>query len=314
MSKTFLVTGGNGFIGSAILRMYSSRSHCSPSWTARASIRGDKEGILSPHVEYISVGGINKETDWSEALKDVGVVIHTAAVAHRIRRVASIDDGEYEEVNVEGAINLARQSIRAGVKRFIFLSSIGVNGNQTFETPFSENSEPNPIDAYAISKFRAEIALRDLFRNTNIDLIIIRPPLVYGLEAPGNFAQLLSLVRSRIPLPFGLIKNNKRSYVSIHNLSNFILKLLEFEGSGTYLFLISDGVDLSTKELVKKVACQVNSRSYLLPIPLTMLHIFFLLARKPHLYQKICGNLQVDSTKARALVGWTPSEKVEIDF
>jgi len=216
---------------------------------------------------------------------------------------------EYRLVNVDSTLNLANQAAEAGVKRFIFISSIGVNGVINTQ-PFTEDDTPNPVDFYAQSKWEAEQGLWEVQRETGMELVIIRPPLVYGPNAPGNFGSLMRWVNKSIPMPLGAI-HNKRSLVAVDNLVDLIITCIDSPAAANQVFLAGDGEDLSTTELLRGVAKAAGVSSRLIPVPATVLMFVASILGKKAVAQRLLGSLQVDISKARDLLGWTPPLSVE---
>lgn len=295
-----LVTGATGFIGRALL----DRLRADPVFDVSAVVRHWLPSLPSD-IQVHEVGDLNASTDLRGALTKVDVVIHAAARAHVLREEASNPLTEFRRVNVDATLNLARQAAEAGVKRFIFISSIGVNGAETLDEPFSEISLPAPVTDYAISKYEAEQALQQLLQTMRMELVIIRPPLVYGPDAPGNFGRLLRLVASGLPLPLGGI-SNRRSLIARENLVDFIITCVSHPKAAGEVFLVSDGQDLSTTELVRQLAKGMGKRLLLLPVPTGMLKFAATMLGRQSVYQQLCGSLRVDSGKARAVLNWTP--------
>lgn len=215
-------------------------------------------------------------------------------------QLSSMD--EFRKVNTQGTLHLANCAAKSGVKRFVFLSSIGVNGNESV-APFNESSMPNPVEAYAVSKLKAEEGLRKISDDTGMELVIVRPPLVYGRYCPGNFLALLGLVYRGIPLPFGAI-NNKRSFIGVHNLADFLVECIENSRAANKTFLISDDMDISTPDLMKVLASAMNRPAFLFPVPYRLLRTITSLIGKASTLDKLCGTLQVNSSFARKTLGW----------
>lgn len=309
MSKICLVTGANGFIGSEISREIFRRGKSGGALVARSAVRRTQSSSFQER-DCVVVGEINSATNWQKALFDAEVVIHVAARAHVLKENTEDPLAEFRIVNVDGTINLAEQALRAGVRRFIFVSSIGVNGNETFGQAFNEGDDPSPQEPYAVSKLEAEVALRNLFAGSQAQLVIVRPPLVYGPNPPGNFRRLLKLTASGLPLPLGAI-HNKRSLVALVNLVDFILTCLSHPQAANQTFLVSDGHDLSTTELVRGLAHAAGVPSRLVPVPVWALQAGAALLGKRETIQRLCGNLQVDISKARNLLGWAPPISVD---
>ncbi|MFG5861349.1 UDP-glucose 4-epimerase family protein [Metapseudomonas sp. CR1201] len=299
-----LLTGATGFIGSGLLqRLLQDGLHLPVAAIRRPS------ADLHSDVPCIHVGELSLNTDWSVALTGADVVVHAAARAHVIKESSSDPLAEFRSVNLDGTLALANQAALAGVKRFVFISSIGVNGNQSFR-PFKVDDTPNPVEPYAISKLEAELGLRRLTAETGMEVVIIRPPLVYGPQAPGNFARLINIVAKGIPLPFGAI-HNQRSLVSLDNLVDLIVTCIDHPAAANQTFLVSDGEDLSTTELLRRMGAALGKPARLLPVPSWLLEAGAVMLGKKALYQRLCGSLQVDISKTRELLGWEPPISVD---
>lgn len=293
------VTGATGFLGTALACHISSLENASVT----IGVRDKASGING---RQVIIGSLSTRFDISGELKRQDVVIHTAALAHnRVKSTSS----DFENVNTLGTLRLAQQAADSGVKRFIFLSSIGVNGNSNSK-PFSECDAPNPSEAYAESKWRAEQGLWEIQKSTGMEVVIIRPPLVYGPNAPGNFATLTRWVEKGIPLPLGAV-NNKRSYIAIDNLVDFIITCIDHPLAANETFLIADGEDISTSDLLRKVANAMDKPSRLIPVPERLLMLGATILGKQDMARRLLGSLQVDISKARQLLGWQP--KVAMD-
>jgi len=287
-----LVTGSNGFIGSS-LTQHLEHKH--------SVIRHGKEGVNGP-VNNIFRVNINSNSDWEPCLQNVNAIVHLAAVAHN----KSNDPDYINEVNVKGTINLAQQAVNAGVKRFIFISSIGVVGNGTNNTrPYDEYSNTSPHSEYAQSKLDAENALLKVASETDLEVIIIRPVLVYGKGAPGNFEKLVNLVNKVPILPFALC-DNKRSFISVDNLTDFISVCIEHPNAKNEIFCISDGVDISIKEFTNEIAKGLHTRLLQFPIPNFIFKLVGNITKRKVQIDQLVGDLQVNSDKAKTLLSWTP--------
>lgn len=305
-----LVTGANGFVGAALMDEIHKRScNGSLNLVCRGAVRARPPSYTSK-IGYGIVGEINARTNWREVLSDVNVIVHTAARAHVLKDNAQDPLTEFRSVNVEGTVNLAKQALQAGVRRFIYISSIGVNGNQTFGHPFDENDPVNPQDSYAISKFEAETALRVLLTGSQTELVIIRPPLVYGPNPPGNFLRLLKLVSSGIPVPLGAVCN-QRSLVGLDNLVDFILCCIDHPAAADQIFLVSDGEDVSTTDLLCRMGDALGKPARLIPVPTSFLEAGAALLGRRDMVRRLCGSLQVDISKARTSLGWIPPISVD---
>ena len=265
---------------------------------------------LDNNFEETVVGSIEAGTDWAPTLKNIDVVIHLAARVHVMNDHAPDAMAEFRKVNVEGTLALAEQAVKAGVKRFIYVSSIKVNGELTqVDKPFTEQDAANPQDAYAISKYEAELGLLQIAQQAGMEVVIIRPPLVYGPGVKANFASLLRAVNRRVPLPLGAI-HNKRSFVYVGNLVSLIECCIRHPEAKNQVFLVSDGHDLSTTQLLQQCAIALNVQSRLLAIPQKIIESVAAFFGKQSVVQRLSGNLQVDISKADALLGWKPPVSV----
>ena len=296
---TVLMTGGSGFVGRALCASLSESGHFVK--LAQRSVN-TKSGTL----EQVVVGEIDAATNWSAALKDVDVVIHLAARVHVMDEQSADPLSEFRRVNVDGSLNLAKQAASAGVKRLIYLSSVKVSGEYTLPgQPFKESDMANPQDAYGLSKLAAEQGLLLIAQETGMEVAIIRPPLVYGQGVKANFASMMRAVKRGLPLPLGAIHNN-RSFVYVGNLVDLIATCIQHPAAANQVFLVSDGCDLSTTQLLQACATALGVKSRLWHVPQGFIEGLAALAGKRDVAQRLCGNLQVDITKARSLLGWTP--------
>lgn len=291
-----LITGSNGFIGKQLNQALESQY---------LILRHGRKFEFPPVKNNYFCLDVNGKSDWREHLQGVGVIVHLAASAHN-----KLSGGEsIDEVNVDGALELAQQAAAAGVKRFIFISSIGVLGNKT-TLPFDELTDESPHSEYTGSKLKAEKALLKLAMETGLEVVIIRPVLVYGSEAPGNFLKLKSLVSKLPVLPFGLI-DNKRSFISVGNLVGFIQLCIEHPRAKNEIFCISDGEDVSIKEFTSSIALGLSKKVVQLPIPCWVIQCAGCLLGKEELVDQLTGNLQVNINKAKTLLGWSSVETME---
>lgn len=302
MTRNVLLTGANGFLGSRLALALNSKRDIKLTVSVRRPIK-----IFASQV--LEIPSLDADTDWSVALSNQQVVIHAAARAHIMKDEVADPLAEYRRVNVEGALNLARQAAMAGVNRFIFMSSIGVNGNTNIR-PFTEVDAPNPAELYAQSKWEAEQSLWEIQRETGIELVIIRPPLVYGPNAPGNFGSLMGWVEKGIPLPLGAV-HNQRSLVAVDNLIDLIITCMDHPSAANQLFLAGDGQDVSTTKLLRGVAHAMDKPTRLIPVPASLLMLGATLLGKKARAQRLLGSLQVDISKSRDLLGWEPPISVE---
>jgi len=301
-----LVTGANGFVGYAAWQRLNAISGVQALGSVRCAA-----GFTDMGASVVAVVDLSAQTDWSEALAGVGAVVHTAARVHVMDDRAADPLTEFRLVNVEGTLNLARQAAAAEVKRFVFISSIRVNGESTQPgRAFTEADAPKPQDAYGQSKHEAERGLRQLSADTDMEVVIIRPPLVYGPGVKSNFATLVRAVQRGWPLPLGVV-SNQRSLVALDNLLDFIVICITHPQAANQTFLVSDGQDLSTTELVRGIAQAAGVPVRLVPVPVWMLQAGASLLDKGDMIQRLCGNLQVDISKASSLLGWVPSVSLE---
>ena len=294
-----LVTGASGFIGKSLCEELVSQKKLTV-----AAVRTNNVGLAG--VESLLVGDANDTTDWSIALVNVSVIVHLAARVHVMHDKSINPLAEFRKVNVDGTLNLARQAAAAGIRRFIFISSVKVNGEiSVLSKPFTTEDIANPQDAYGLSKYEAEQGLILIANKTGMELVIIRPPLVYGLGVRANFATMFQAVKLGIPLPFGAIRN-RRSFVYVENLVSLILRCIIHPAANNQIFFVSDGHDLSTTELLQASAIALGVKARLLPIPQKLLEVCATLIHKKDWAQRLCGNLQVDILKTCELLDWQP--------
>lgn len=299
-----LVTGATGFVGGALLARLLDDAVALPVAAVRDK-RTTNNSVLDA-VPTVVVGSINGQTDWSAALSGVSRVMHAAARVHVMADTTADPLAEFRNVNVEGTLNLARQASAAGVKRFVFISSVKVNGEATLPgRGFNETDAPAPQDPYGQSKHEAELGLRQLAADTGMEVVIIRPPLVYGPGVKANFAALMRAVQRGWPLPLGAVYN-QRSLVALDNLVDLIVICLDHPAATNQTFLASDGQDLSTGDLVRGMAQAAGVPARLWPLPVWALQGAGAALGKGAAVQRLCGNLQVDISKARSLLGWVP--------
>lgn len=301
-----LVTGANGFVGCGLMLQLVNDGR----FICRAATRG-RLSDLSTVDEAVRVGSLAPDTDWSDAVKGVEVVIHAAARVHIMRDKVSDQLAEFRKINVDGTLRLARQAADAGVRRFIFVSSIKVNGENTcLGRPFGADSPPAPIDPYGISKMEAENKLQELAVETGMEVVTIRPPLVYGPGVKANFLAMMRWLYRGIPLPFGAI-HNRRSLVALDNLVDLIVTCINHPSAANQTFLVSDGEDLSTTELLYKMGSALGKSAKLLPVPVWIITGGAILLRSEALLQRLCDSLQVDISKTCELLDWKPPVNVD---
>lgn len=294
---TVLVTGANGFVGRALCDYLNAEGQAHVG-----TVRSMTDGALS---NRIAVGNIDGNTDWRAALAGVSTVIHLANRAHVMNETAADPLAEFRTVNVQGTLNLARQAAAAGVRRFVFVSSIKVNGERTDDHPFTPDDAPAPSDPYGVSKWEAEQELAHLGRETSLEIVIVRPPLIYGPGVKANFLRLVLAVQRGMPLPFGLV-HNQRSLVAVENLCSALLACATHPAAAGETFLVSDGVDMSTPELIRAIAVGVGRPARLLPVPPAAMLLVARLLGKEGVAKRVLGSLQVDASALTRKLGWTP--------
>ena len=301
-----LVTGASGFIGKNLCRelVKSNRS-------IKGTVRNLNSMSINNNLKYFSIGNIDSKTSWNNALLDTDCIIHCAGIAHKISKKDEID--VYRSVNTEGTKRLAEQAAKAGVKRLIFLSSVKVNGEATDkinsntilnDQTFTHNDLPDPQDAYALSKLEAEKELWEISSRTNLEIVVLRLPLVYGHGVKGNLKRFMKLINSNIPLPFSLVKN-QRSLIGIDNLVDLIIRCIDHSDAVGKTFLVSDGEDLSTPNLVNHIASFMGRTSYLFPIPIFLLRIAGSILGKKKEIDRLVGSLKIDSSYTQKVLNWT---------
>jgi UDP-glucose 4-epimerase len=298
-----LVTGATGFVGGALVRRLVA------DHLFKGVVAAVRRNVLfsSERLRQVHVGDLLPTADWSLALQGVDAVVHCAGRVHLMQDVATYPLLAYREVNAYGTLNLARQAAHAGVRRFVFVSSIKVNGESTEpDQPFTADDIPLPLDPYGVSKLEAEQGLRDIEALTGMEVTIVRPPLVYGPGVKANFAAMIRWIESGIPLPLGDI-HNFRSLVALDNLIDLLVLCLKYPGAAGGTFLVSDGEDVSTTELLHRTALAMGKKALLFPVPAIALELGASLLGKRAMAQRLCSSLQVDIEKTRRLLGWTPS-------
>lgn len=291
-----LVTGANGFVGRALCAELIARGHA-----ARAAVRSGN----FPIENAVAVGSIDGQTDWSAALNGIDVVIHLAARVHVMRDTACDPLEEFRKVNLHGTENLASQAAQAGVRRLVYVSSIKVNGEQTDAAPFSETDPADPQDPYGVSKWEAEQALQRIANETGLEVIIVRPPLVYGEGVKGNFAQMLKVLARGIPLPLATVEN-RRSLIYVWNLVDALILCATHPEAANKTYLVSDGEDVSTPELLQRLGQAMSRPARLFPCPEFLLKLIGGIIGRSAQVSRLLGSLQVDSSRIRNELGWTP--------
>ena len=302
--KTLLLTGATGFVGSA-LTQHLHQQGCSLTATVRHVTNN-----LLPSIQQTPIGDLLPNTDWTLALNNVDTVIHLAARVHVMNDTAADPLEAFRRTNTAATLNLAQQAARSGVRRFISLSSIKVNGESTKNKPFTAEDNYIPTDFYGLSKYEAEQGLCEIAKQTGMEVVIIRPPLVYGEGVKGNFQSMMQWIHKGIPLPLGSV-HNQRSLVALDNLIDLITLCIDHPAAANQTFLVSDGEDLSTTDLLRRLGSALNKSARLLPVPQVMLTTALHLLGKETIAQRLCGNLQVDISKTRDLLGWQPIISVD---
>jgi nucleoside-diphosphate-sugar epimerase len=299
-----LLSGSTGLVGSAVARQLAS----GPGYELILPVR-ERSNCSIKH--QVIIGGIDARTDWFFSLQQVERVIHCAARVHVMHETAVDALSAFRAVNVEGTLHLARSAAAAGVRRFIFLSSVKVLGEQSAPgRPFTTDDPLVPTDAYGISKMEAEQGLLALAVETGMEVVIIRPPLVYGPGVKANFLSMMQWLQRGIPLPLGAI-DNRRSLVALDNLVDLIVTCIEHPAAANQVFLVSDGEDLSTPELLRRMGQALGTPARLLPVPVSLLELGASLLGKRLAAQRLCSSLQVDISKTRELLGWEPPVSVD---
>ena len=302
------VTGAAGFVGCALVKDLSARGL---PVRGLARTRNALSCASHSNFESVIVGDIHAGTDWSHSLRDVDCVIHCAARAHILPEVGSNALAAYRIVNVAGTRHLAEQAAACGVKRLVYLSSVKVHGEKTEEgSRFAQDDKPMPEDAYGVSKWEAEQALRDVSARTGLEVVIVRPPLVYGPGVKGNFRRLLELAASGAPLPFGAVCN-RRSLAGLANLVDLLIRCVDHPAAAGQTFLVSDDHDLSTPALVRGLRRALGKSPRLLPVPPPILRLAGRITGKAAEVERLIGSLQVDITHTREVLGWTPPVSVD---
>lgn len=289
-----LITGASGFIGSEVVK--------NKTISFRRVTRDSQSSLnVTDDHDTFYVDSIDSSTDWTGAFENVESVLHLAGLAHN----KDYKQDDYDEVNFHGTIKLAEEAQRQDVKRFVFVSSIGVNGTATKQEPFNSTMTPLPHNAYAQSKYDAELGLKKIAQDTGMELVIIRPTLVYGLNAPGNFGALNRLVRKVPVLPFGLV-DNKRSFISVHNLADLLVACVKHPNAAGCTFLASENGAISIKEFTNAIAAGAGVRIIQLPVPISLMRLAGKFFGKSGIVEQLVGNLEVDSSNLKQVLNWTP--------
>ncbi|HQV42347.1 MAG: SDR family oxidoreductase [Moraxellaceae bacterium] len=299
-----LVTGATGFVGARLVQRLRNEDACQVLGAVRR-----EHAVITPDI--FVCGDIGPSTDWAAGLAGVDAVVHCAARVHVMDELAADPLVAFRRVNVEGTLNLARQAVAAGVRRFVFVSSIKVNGELTVKgRPFTADDEPHPVDPYGISKFEAEQGLMALGHESGMEIVIVRPVLVYGPGVKANFLRMMKWVCRGIPLPFGAV-HNQRSLVALDNLVDLLATCMKHPAAAGQIFIACDGEDLSTSDLLRRLARALGSPSRLLPVPSFLLIAASVLLGRSELSQRLCGSLQADAGKVQRVLNWTPPLSVD---
>lgn len=292
---TILVTGATGFLGRAVVEHLTAKGRA-----VCAAVRRD------PGPGAVAVGDLSAETDWRAALAGVDAVLHCAARAHVLTETAAEPLAQFRAVNTEATVALAQQAVAAGVRRFVFISSIGVNGSETHGTPFRQDDPPSPHSPYAVSKYEAEVGLHAIAAATGLEVVVIRPPLITGPDPKGNLAILNRVIAKRLPLPFGLVTKNRRDLVSRDTLCSLIDAVIDPPVAAGQTFLVSDGAPISTRVLLERMAAAQGRSLTLLPVPPALLALPLKLLGKGAMASQLFGDLEVDIAHTRQTLDWAP--------
>ncbi|MGL1036494.1 NAD-dependent epimerase/dehydratase family protein [Vibrio vulnificus] len=294
MSKKIVLTGATGFVGRELTKLKRD---------FRCVVR---LGEIYSFNDTYTVPSIDSSTEWAGCFYGVDSLIHLAGLAHNKTFSAS----DYHSVNTAGTLKLALNAAEAGVRRFVFVSSIGVNGTSTQAEPFTLDSEPSPHNDYARSKYDAEIGLKKIAKETGLEVVIVRPTLVYGPDAPGNFGMLTKLIKRLPVLPFGFA-TNRRDFISVQNLADLLVTCATHPNAAGHTFLASDGETVSIKEFTNAIAKRLDKKIFQLPVPVTLMRLAGKLTGKSAMIEQLYGNLEVDSSHIKEVLGWTPPFTME---
>lgn len=302
VKNKYLITGANGFIGRAL-----TKKLIADGLNLRLVVRNPQ---ASEGRDHFLVNSIDENTNWSGAFEGVHSIVHIAGLAHVLSPCNGAELKQtFESVNTFGTLRLAREAALAGVKRCVFISTIGVNGASN-EKPFTAKDIPAPVDFYAESKLKAELGLNEIAEQTGMEVVIIRPPMVYGAGAPGNFGRLAKLAQSGLPLPLGSI-HNRRSFVGIDNLVDFISTSLAHPNAAGKTLLVSDDCDVSTTDLFKVMAKASGKRALLIPVPVVLMRILGKILGQQNTIDRLCDSLSIDVSESKTILGWKPSVSLE---
>lgn len=295
-----LVTGASGFFGKALVSYLAEKNVP----VIAATRTGGGVGVKG--VESLAIGSLPDLADLTDRLQQVKTIVHCAGRAHVMRDNSADPLSVFRQVNTQGTLALARQAVAAGVERFVFLSSIGVNGNQTRGTPFRASDTPAPQAPYAVSKLEAEQELKDLSGETGLEVVILRPPLIVGPNPVGNLATIAKLLATGLPLPFGLATRNKRSLVSVDNLCSLVEICISHPKAVGQVFVMAEAEDLNTRQIMEWVARETGQKARFVPVPVFLLRGLLKLAGKTGMDNQLFGDLEVDFAKTTKRLGWRP--------
>jgi nucleoside-diphosphate-sugar epimerase len=297
-----LITGANGFVGLPLSEYLTAAGH-----QVVGAVRShDSLSLINSHIQLKAIGDIDEITDWQDCLGGVECIVHLANRAHVMDEQSSDPLALYRKVNTAGTLNLARQAAAAGVKRFIFVSSIKVNGESTLPgQALTPKDQHIPVDPYGLSKYEAELGLKLIAEQTGLEVVIIRPPLIYGAGVKANFLKMMRWVEKGIPLPLGAIQN-QRSMLGLDNLINFIELCLTHPDAAGQTFLVSDDHDVSTTELLREIAAAMHRSSRLISVPQSFIENLLILLGQRHISERLCGSLQLDISLAKTRLSWKP--------
>jgi nucleoside-diphosphate-sugar epimerase len=299
VSTKVAISGANGFVGRAVLSRLIQENR-----PAIAFVR-DRGAEQLEEID-VAIASLVDRTSWSSAFRQCSVFVHCAGRAHITKGPGRDALHEFRDVNTDLTLALARSAAAAGVKRFVFVSSIGVNGLTSGQEPFTPEGGANPQTPYAISKYEAEQGLQAISQETGLEVVVVRPPLVYGAGAPGNFGTLVAMLRRGWPLPLGAVTVNRRSYVALPNLVDLLLTVCDHPAAANQVFLVSDGEDLSTADLVRRLEKAMGLPTRLWPVPPALLRLCAVMLGRRDLAQRLLADLRVDITKTRRVLDWSP--------
>ncbi len=304
--RRILVTGSSGFVGRALCTWLLA-----DGFLVRGVVRELSRGISLPKsMEIVPVGFIGPDTDWTHIISGVDSVIHLAARVHIMQDTTAYPLQEFRKVNLYGTERLARQAAQAGVKRFVFMSTIGVNGNTSGSRAFTESNNYRPHNPYSVSKLEAEIGLREISAKTGMEVVVVRSPLVYGPGNPGNFLSLLRIIAKGIPLPLSSVCNLK-SFLYVENLASALVCCAIHPNAAGQTYLVSDDEDISTPDLIRRLAAALGRPARLLPFPPSLMRFAGKLFGKSDAVERLVGSLTIDSSKIWRELGWKPPYTME---